>query len=66
MTDTNLVQWNMRGFRSKYQHLRLLLTDSNATVTHLQECRMPHPIPCRPPGLDGLDHGKPVYWLGTT
>ena len=58
----------MRSFRSNYQHLRLLLTDTNAAVTCLQECRMPHPLPspprgfqlyhqCGPPGLDGLDHG---------
>ena len=66
--DTSLVQWNIRGFRTNYQHLRLLLTHTNAVVACLQECRMPLPLlsPPRgfqlyskagPPGIDGLDHG---------
>ena len=65
MTGPNPIQWNTRGFRSNYQHLRLLLTDTNAVVTCLQEFIMLHPLPspprgfrCGQPGLEGLDHGR--------
>ena len=68
LMETNIAQWNIRGYRTNYQHLRLLLAHTNAAVTCLQECRMPQitPSPPRgfqmyhksgPPGADNLDHG---------
>ena len=64
----NIIHWNIRGYRTNYQHLRLLLSHSNSIVTCLQECRMPVPLPSPPRGFqmyhqhgpqgrDGLDHG---------
>ena len=66
--DTHIIHWNIRGFRSNYQHLRLLLSHTNAVVVCLQESRMPVPplAPPRgfqlyhqpgPPGQDDLDYG---------
>ena len=66
--DTHIVHWNIRGYRTNYQHLRLLLAHSNAVVMCLQETRMPFPLPSPPrgfqmyhksgpPAADGLDHG---------
>ena len=42
---THVTQWNMRGFRTKYRHFRLLLSHTNSIVNCLQECRMPLPLP---------------------
>lgn len=65
---TNIVHWNMQGFRSHYADLRTLLAHTNAVIMCLQETRMPTSIPlpprgfqmyhkAGPPGRDSLDHG---------
>ncbi|GFN99155.1 RNA-directed DNA polymerase from mobile element jockey [Plakobranchus ocellatus] len=35
-----VVQWNIRGFRSNYKELKLLLNRSQSAVVALQECRL--------------------------
>ncbi|GFO14993.1 RNA-directed DNA polymerase from mobile element jockey [Plakobranchus ocellatus] len=35
-----VVQWNIRGFRSNFEELKLLLNRSQSAVVALQECRL--------------------------
>ncbi|GFN92575.1 ribonuclease hi [Plakobranchus ocellatus] len=35
-----VVQWNIRGFRSDFEELKLLLNRSQSAVVALQECRL--------------------------
>ncbi|GFO04556.1 RNA-directed DNA polymerase from mobile element jockey [Plakobranchus ocellatus] len=35
-----VVQWNIRGFRSNFEELKLLLNQSQSAVVALQECRL--------------------------
>ncbi|GFN87051.1 RNA-directed DNA polymerase from transposon x-element [Plakobranchus ocellatus] len=35
-----VVQWNIRGFRSNFEELKLLLNPSQSAVVTLQECRL--------------------------
>ncbi|GFO25727.1 hypothetical protein PoB_005223200 [Plakobranchus ocellatus] len=35
-----VVQWNIRGFRSNFEELMLLLNRSQSAVVVLQECRL--------------------------
>ncbi|GFO19368.1 RNA-directed DNA polymerase from mobile element jockey [Plakobranchus ocellatus] len=35
-----VVQWNIRGFRSTFEELKLLLNRSQSAVVALQECRL--------------------------
>ncbi|GFN99326.1 Pol-like protein [Plakobranchus ocellatus] len=64
-----VVQWNIRGFRSSFEELKLLLNQSQSAVVALQECRLEErQLPSRgytlllPQG--GSPGGKAVLLIG--
>ena len=40
MDTENLVQWNIRGLRSNYEELKLLLNKTSTSVVALQDCKL--------------------------
>ena len=40
MDTENLVQWNIRGLRSNYEELKLLLSKTSTSVVALQDCKL--------------------------
>ena len=40
MDTENLVQWNIRGVKSNFEELKLLLHKSNVPIVALQDCKL--------------------------
>ena len=40
MDRENIMQWNIKGLKSNFEELRLLLSGLNIPIAALQDCRM--------------------------
>ena len=55
--ETQIVHWNIRGYKANYKSLRTFLSDSQAMVMCLQETKMPL-IPLDPPRGFSMYHKR--------
>ena len=55
-----LIQWNIRGYKANYHHLRMLISDTNPLCICLQETQLPGNPPYVPSGFKMyVDESRP-------